>query len=190
MDSWWIDEWMDRWVGRWVNGWMDEWMNARKPLPCLKHFSYPPFKSAETPPPTGSLLWHSWWNSPPSCVPVLCNSAAASIAFTLCYCVHSYWPYGSVFPEIQDQSCSSLYLSLGVVSWTWEVLDKDSQNWFLYIVQVILTLDSDPSSKHDVTAEERQARETLCHFHPCPFTASLSLKLLSHPKSFSLPSLL
>lgn len=49
--------------------------------------------------------------------------------------------------------------------------------------------DSDPSLKHDVvTTEGGRARETPCHFHPCHFTAPLSLEVTSHPKVFSFPS--
>lgn len=54
------------------------------------------------------------------------NSAAALIAFYLVFTAPV--PMAWVFPENQDQSCSSLCPSLGLVPRLWEALRKYSQN--------------------------------------------------------------
>lgn len=124
----------------WVGSWMDGWM----PLLCFKCFSYPPFKVSSNSTSCRKpfliflvgeffLLFH---------ICSACNSATVSVAFYLLPVTvfTAVVPMVCVFPEIQDQSCSSSHLSLGMVPWTWGVLSKYWGDWFLYVVQVILTL--------------------------------------------------
>lgn len=156
---------------------MSGWMNECH-YPAWSIFSIHLSRSAQMPLLAGSLSWYTWWKFTSLLCPCAQHvTATASLAFNLV--LTAAVPVVWVFPDIRDQSCPSLYLSLGMVPWTWEALSRHSRNWFLYVAQAILTLTAIPpwNVMWCRNCEKGRAREAPSHSHPCPFMAPLSLKV-------------
>lgn len=95
-------------------------------LLCLKHFLSPPFKvsSNATSCRKPFLIHLEEIHLLPVSLCSACNCRNIKFYLVLTATVPVVW----VFAEIQDQSCPSLYLSLGVVPWIREALSKHSRN--------------------------------------------------------------